>query len=86
MDNKEIDVSQTKKIYDLMMDFDKVLGLNLDLYGRIIPQNIRELARKRYELREENKFNEADKIRKEIEDKGYEVSDTEKDYIIRKRQ
>ncbi|TRZ80841.1 cysteine--tRNA ligase [bacterium] len=86
MDNKEIDVSQTKKIYDLMMDFNKVLGLNLDLYGRIIPQNIRELARKRYELREENKFNEADKIRKEIEDKGYEVSDTEKDYIIRKRQ
>ncbi len=84
MDKKETDVSQAKKIYGLMIDFDKVLGLNLDLYGKIIPQNIRELARKRYELREENKFNEADKIRKEIEDKGYEVSDTEKGFILRK--
>ncbi len=86
MDNKEISAAQTKEIYDLMIDFDNILGLNLDLYGKIIPENIRELARKRYELRKENKFNESDQIRKEIEDKGYEVSDTEKDYIVRKRQ
>ena len=31
---------------------------------------------KRQKLREEKKFEEADKIRKEIEDAGFEVKDT----------
>ncbi len=85
IDNKEIDAGQTKEVYNLMQDFDRVLGLNLSLYGKkIIPQRIRELAKERYKLRLAKKFKEADEIRKQIEDKGYEVSDVGNEFILRK--
>lgn len=72
---------------DLMYDFDEVLGLRLREYctravtshnmPQQIPPEILELSKKRDELRAEKKFNEADKIRKEIEGKGWRVVDEE---------
>ncbi len=67
--------------YDLLLLFDEVLGLGLsqitDNRKQItIPENIKELVDKREELRKEKKWQEADKLRKEIESKGYKIKDT----------
>ena len=65
--------------YDLAISFDEVLGLNL---GQIrnskseIPNNIKILMTERERLRKEKKFEEADEIRKQIEDAGFGVNDS----------
>ncbi len=63
--------------YDLSLSFDEILGLNLSQKSKEkeIPENIKNLISKREELRNEKKFEEADKIRKDIEDLGYSVND-----------
>lgn len=65
--------------YDLAISFDEVLGLKL-LEARNpnieVPNNIKILMTKREHLRKEKKFEEADEIRKQIEDAGFEVKDT----------
>jgi len=64
-----------------LLDFDKVLGLKV---GEIldskkeIPEEIKEMVLKRQELRASGNFEEADKIRKEIEAKGFTIQDTTK--------
>lgn len=62
--------------YDLAMSFDEVLGLKLnEAKVQEIPENIKELMEKRNLLRAEGKYEEADKIREEITEAGYQVSD-----------
>ncbi len=63
--------------YDLAMSFDEVLGLNLGRAGKSkeLPSDIKDLMKKREDLRREKKFEEADKIRKEIETAGFEIND-----------
>ena len=64
--------------YDLAILFDEVLGLKLSYISvikQIIPQEIKDLIKKREKLRSENKFDEAHRIRKEILKKGYIVED-----------
>lgn len=65
--------------YDLIMSFDEVLGLGLSAISNDqlpISNEIKELLQKREELRKEKRFEEADKIRKEIENLGFVVNDT----------
>jgi cysteinyl-tRNA synthetase len=65
--------------YDLAMSFDEVLGLKLNeakVSDIKIPENIKILISKRGELRKQKKFEEADVIRKQIEEAGFMVSDT----------
>lgn len=62
--------------YDLLMDFDEVLGLKLNAEKQPIPDDIMQLANRREELRKAKKFVEADKVRIEIEEKGFTVEDT----------
>ena len=58
-------------------EFDKVLGLNLlNIQETIIPVEIEELIKKRDQARANKDFAESDKIRTEIEAKGYRVEDT----------
>ena len=64
--------------YDLAMSFDEVLGLKLSEARSTkseIPNNIQILMTKREKLREEGKYDEADKIRKQIQDAGFNVAD-----------
>lgn len=63
---------------DLALSFDEVLGLKLDQAPTSvqIPKEVEKLLGKREELRKENKFEEADKVREEIESKGYKLEDT----------
>lgn len=60
--------------YDLAMTFDEVLGLKLGSVKEET-EEIKSLKLKRDELRKEGKFEEADAIRKQIEDLGFSVRD-----------
>lgn len=64
--------------YDLAMSFDEVLGLNLSKAPEVkeMTGEVKKLLKKRDELRKQGKFEEADNIRKKIEEKGFEVRDT----------
>ncbi len=60
-----------------LLKFDKVLGLGLSEYRAVkIPDKVKELVKKREELRKQEKWQEADKIRKEIEKLGWQIEDT----------
>ena len=63
--------------YDLAISFDEILGLNLStpIKEKKITSEIKKLLEKRENLRKEGKYEEADKIRDELVEKGYTVSD-----------
>jgi cysteinyl-tRNA synthetase len=69
-----------------ILEFDKVLGLNLGVKEATeIPDEVMQLAKQRDELRKEKKWQESDRIRQEIFDKGYELEDTSSGPKITKR-
>ncbi|MEA3355575.1 MAG: cysteine--tRNA ligase [Patescibacteria group bacterium] len=64
--------------WELILDWDQVLGLGLakvEENKAEISNEIKELIKKRKELRKAKKWDEADKVRKEIEKKGFKVRD-----------
>lgn len=65
-----------RQVYELMLDFDRVLGLGLaDIKPLTIPSQIKELLNQREALRREKKYQAADQIRKELEERGYLIED-----------
>ncbi len=68
-----------------VLEFDKVLGLNLEKLAREmseIPTEIIELNEERDRTREKRDFEGADKLRKELEEKGYIIQDFAKGSIL----
>jgi cysteinyl-tRNA synthetase len=64
---------------DLLFDFDQVLGLNLyqvPSYKLQVPLEIQKLVDQREKLRREEKWQEADELRKMIETKGFKIEDS----------
>ncbi len=73
----------SKKLLDAA---DKILGTNFaEPISIDIPDPIKNLASKREKARKDKDFAKADKLRKEIESKGFEIEDTERGYRIRKK-
>ena len=71
--NKKEDILAT------ILDFDKVLGLNLDIVKKEnvnLDTQVEEYAKKRDEARANKDYAQADSFRKMIEDMGYKVMDT----------
>lgn len=62
-----------------LLKFDQVLGLGLSTYKPPKPpKKIKQLVKEREKLRKEDKWKEADKIRKQIRKLGWQVEDMEK--------
>lgn len=80
-------IPTTDKV-DLLYNFDEILGLNLrevtPQSSVNIPAEVVDLVKSREALRSEGKFNEADKIRQDIAEKGYEITDTNGGTAVRK--
>lgn len=71
---------------DLLLEFDKVLGLNLSsVEEEQIPEEIIDLAEEREKARQENNFAKADELRKIITEKGYIVDDLDKGFKLKKK-
>lgn len=77
---------KSKDIYNLMLDFNKILGLNLDfqIENDIIPQEIDDLATERWNAKQNRDFAKADSLRQILLDKGYKVLDAKDGYKIEK--
>jgi len=66
-----------KEKYTLLLEFDKIFGLNLNKVKKPrIPEKIKKLVKQREKYRKEKNWKKADKARKEIEKLGYKIKDT----------
>ena len=69
----------SKEKYSLILEFDKVLGLNLNKIKReYLTPKIYSLIKKREKARKEKNWKLADEIRKELNKRGVIIEDTEK--------
>jgi cysteinyl-tRNA synthetase len=69
-----------------VLKFDEVLGLKIDEHvGLEIPEKIINLARTRQQYRKNNIWDKADVIRREIENQGYVIEDTNGEFKLRKK-
>lgn len=82
---------QSKDIYSLAMEFDKVLGLSLDKAAPAekekidIPDEIRKLADLRLEARKAKNWAESDRLRDILNQKGYSVLDAKDGYTLERK-
>jgi len=75
-----------------ILDFDKVLGLELDMGRKNIlkqknvslPNDVQELIAQREKARLEKDWKQSDKLRELIHEKGFEVNDTDKGQEVEK--
>ena len=76
---------KSKKVSQLLKDFDRVLGLKIDEYKKQdIPSEIKELLKQREEARKNKDWSESDKLRDIIKEKGYIVKDSKEGQTIEK--
>ena len=71
---------KVKSKRELILDWDRVLGLNLgkvEQVGQVekVDREVKKLVEEREKLRKENKWEEADEARKKIEKMGWGVED-----------
>ena len=80
-----VDISRKDalKVFNLMMEFDKVLGI-LDFKEEKTPKQILELVNKRNKARTNKDWKLADKIRDKIKKKGYSLDDTPKGSVVKR--
>jgi len=78
------DISNDEK-YFLLIEFDKIFGLNLDsITEEKIDANIITLAERRLEARKQRNFDMSDRLRIKIEKAGFKIEDVGDSYKIRK--
>lgn len=76
-------LTSDEKLY-LLLKFDKVLGLKLnDIEEVNIPEQIIALAQKRQLAKQAKNFDEADRMRKQIEAEGYKIEDKKDNYTLK---
>jgi len=72
--------NKSKQLADLLLDFDKVLGVDIQKETETktleVPEEIKELIEKRKQARANKDWTLSDKIRDELKEKGYAVKDT----------
>ncbi len=77
---------KSPKLAKLLLKFDSVLGLKIDEKEEIkqeIPKEILELIEERKKAREDKNWEESDRIRDLIKEKGYEIKDTKEGTEVR---
>jgi cysteinyl-tRNA synthetase len=84
---KMITKKDAEKAIELMLFFDRVLGLRLEefLKEEELPEEIKKLIEEREKLRKEGRFEEADRIREKLKEKyGILLEDTKEGVIWKK--
>ena len=78
---------KSKKIADLLLKFDTVLGIKIDELEENkeeVPEEIMILVQQRIQARKDKNWELSDKLRDEINQKGYKVKDLKEDMIVEK--
>ena len=79
--------NKSKKLQNLLLKFDEVLGLNLKDYKKeenVLPEEIQSLVNERNEARLNKNWAESDRIRDLLIEKGYTVKDSKEGTIVEK--
>ena len=79
---------KSKKLQNLLLKFDEVLGLDLKNYEKqenTLPEEITELVSLRNKARTEKNWAESDRIRDILIEKGYTVKDSKEGTIVEKQ-
>ncbi len=78
--------NKSKQLADLLLDFDRVLGIDIQKENEQknleIPDEIGQLLEKRKQARENKDWSLSDQIRDELKEKGYIVKDTKEGMTI----
>jgi len=85
---RDEDEISNKDKYKLIMDFDRVFGLNLKDIKEVkikVPKEIQKLIKEREDARKRKDWKRADEIREEIRAKGYVIEDSKDGVKISKR-
>ena len=78
---------KSKDLYNLLLKFDEVLGLDLASYEKeeeALPEEILELVNSRNEARANKNWAESDRLRDLLKEKGYSVKDSKEGTIVEK--
>lgn len=78
---------KSKKLAELLLKFDEVLGLDLKNYEKkenTLPEDIQELVNKRNLARKNKDWAESDRIREVLTQKGYTVKDSKDGTMVEK--
>ncbi|MCF7795267.1 cysteine--tRNA ligase, partial [Patescibacteria group bacterium] len=82
---KDKNLSDANKLATIL-DFDNFLGLDIEKQiDNKVPTAVEVLAEKRQKAREEKDFAESDNLRREIEEMGYEIKDSNDGYKLKKK-
>lgn len=79
--------TKSKKIAELLLKFDTVLGIKIDELEENkeeIPEEILQLVEKRKQARLQKDWELSDKLRNEINKKGYNIKDQKDDMLVEK--
>ncbi len=88
IENKLVSNEEAKKVTEIMLDFDSVLGMDFksNLKDIELPKEVKELIDEREKARKERNFKRADEIRKIIEERyGITLEDSERGVIAKKK-
>ncbi len=80
---KMLKENKSVKIYQTMIEFNRVLGFDF-VEKEEIPEEIKILAQNRWQAKQNRDFALADKLRKDILDKGYLIKDSKEGFVIEK--
>ena len=79
---------KSKQLADLLLDFDKVLGIKIDESAKqkqeVLPEDILDLIEKRKQARQEKNWALSDELRDLIKEKGYAVKDSKDGMTVEK--
>lgn len=86
IDKNNISKEQSIEIIKFLKQIDKIFGFIFSEKIIKIPENIKKLAEKREFFRQQKDWQASDKIRNKLMKMGYEIKDTDKGPVLRKRQ
>ena len=76
--------SDADKCYDLLMQFDAVIGVIGDVSSEKIPIEVTDLAEERLSARKKKDWAESDRLRTKITDLGYTIDDNKEGYRLKR--
>ena len=78
-----IKAEKSKDLAELLLEFDQVLGLQIDKKEEInLPKEVQDLIERRQQARLNKNWQESDKIRDELACLGYAIKDTKNGYVV----
>lgn len=84
LEKRNINLLHAKETIEFLTNINEIFGI-ISKAKENVPYEIKNVVKIREELREKKKFEEADKIRKHVEEVGYQIDDTSYGPLIKKK-